>query len=334
MSEVFILAREHFGELLAALKNRGYQVIGPRVREGAIVYGQLDSLEDLPIGWTEEQEGGTYRLKKRRDNALFGYTVGPHSWKQLLHSPSVRLWQARKSGTSFQIIEEKREVPKMAFLGVRACELRAIAIQDAVFLGGKFVDQSYKANREGVSIAHQREFDQTQATRLRMGPAVSISGSPADNILVIGIGNEYAQDDAAGLLVARKLREQVRDNIRVIESGGEGASLMEAWKGAFSAIVIDGVRSGAEPGSIYRFDAHQKALPVQPFRGSTHAFGLYEAIELSRSLNQLPQRLIVYGVEGQNFTAETNVSGAITQAVTAVTRSIIEEIKVLRRLLP
>ena len=152
MSEVFILVREQFGELLVALRNRGYQVIGPMVRDGAIVYGQLDSLEDLPIGWTEEQEGGTYRLKKRGDNALFGYTVGPHSWKQLLHPPSVRLWQASKSGTSFQILEEKREVPKMTFLGVRACELRAIAIQDAVFLGGKFVDRFYKANREGAFV--------------------------------------------------------------------------------------------------------------------------------------------------------------------------------------
>lgn len=176
----------------------------------------------------------------------------------------------------------------------------------------------------------------SSADRCCLDPsAVNITRhSPTSDILVIGVGNEYAQDDAAGLLVARKLKEEVRDNIRIIESGGEGASLIEAWKGASSAIVIDAVRSGAEPGSIYRFDAHQKPLPVQPFRGSTHAFGLYEAIELARSLNQLPQRLIVYGVEGQNFTAGTNVSGAITQAVAAVTRSVIEEIKVLPGLLP
>jgi hydrogenase maturation protease len=168
-----------------------------------------------------------------------------------------------------------------------------------------------------------------------MGSAVSINGSsPSNDILVIGIGNEYAQDDAAGLLVARKLKEEVRDNIRIIESGGDGASLIEAWKGASSVIVIDGVRSGAEPGGIHRFDAHRKPLPVQPFRGSTHAFGLYEAVELARSLKRLPQSLIVYGVEGQNFTAGTNVSGAVTQVVAAVTRSILEEIEILRRFSP
>jgi hydrogenase maturation protease len=153
-------------------------------------------------------------------------------------------------------------------------------------------------------------------------------------MLVIGIGNDYAQDDAAGLLVTRKLKEEARDNITIIESEGDGASLIEAWKGTSSAIVVDAVRSGAEPGRIHRFDAHQKPLPAQPFRGSTHAFGLYEAVELARSLNELPQRLIVYGIEGQNFTAGIKVSGAITQAVAIVTRSVLEEIEVLRRLSP
>jgi ferredoxin len=152
MPEQFILPRERFEELFAALKRRGYQVIGPTVCDGAIVYDELCSVKDLPIGWTDEQEGGTYRLKKRGDNALFGYVVGPHSWKQFLHPPVVRLWQATKSGAGFQIAEEKHIVPKRAFLGVRACELRAIAIQDAVFLGGTFVDPLYKAGREGAFV--------------------------------------------------------------------------------------------------------------------------------------------------------------------------------------
>lgn len=152
MSEQFVLPRENFGELFAALKHRGYQVIGPTVRDGAIVYDELDSAENLPIGWTDEQDGGTYRLRKRSDNALFGYVVGPHSWKQFLHPPAVRLWQATGSGKSFEIVEEKRVVPKRAFVGVRACELRAMAIQDTVFLGGTFVDPIYKANQEGVFV--------------------------------------------------------------------------------------------------------------------------------------------------------------------------------------
>lgn len=152
MPELSILRREHFDQFLDSLRNRGYQVIGPTVRDGAIVYDELGSAADLPAGWTDEQEGGTYRLRKRDDPALFGYVVGPHCWTRFLHLPAVRLWQADRLGTSFQIIEEKHAAPKMAFVGVRACELHAIAIQDKVFLGGCFVDPLYKARREGALI--------------------------------------------------------------------------------------------------------------------------------------------------------------------------------------
>jgi hydrogenase maturation protease len=168
-----------------------------------------------------------------------------------------------------------------------------------------------------------------------MRPAVNITRhSPATDILVIGIGNEYAEDDAAGLLVARKLKEEVQDNITIVESTGEGASLIEAWKGIPSTIVIDAVRSGMEPGRAYRLEAHRSPLPAQPFRGSTHAFGLYEAVELARCLNQLPQSLIVYGIEGQNFMAGNRVSRAVEQAVARVTRSVLEELQALRTLWP
>jgi formate hydrogenlyase subunit 6/NADH:ubiquinone oxidoreductase subunit I len=152
MPERFIFQREHFDQLISALMTRGYRVLGPTVRDGAIVYDDLNSTGDLPVGWTDEQEGGSYRLKKRSDAALFGYVVGPHSWKQFLHPPALRLWQANRTGKTIQIEEEKHAAPKMAFLGVRACELHAIAVQDKVFLGGSFVDPLYKARREGAFI--------------------------------------------------------------------------------------------------------------------------------------------------------------------------------------
>ena len=152
MPEYSILRREHFDQLLAALKIRGYRVIGPTLRDDAIVYDDVSSSDDLPVGWTDEQEGGTYRLKKRTDAALFGYVVGPHSWKRFLHPPAVRLWQANRTGKNIQIEEEKHEPAKMAFIGVRACELQAIAIQDKVFLGGSFVDPLYKARREDAFL--------------------------------------------------------------------------------------------------------------------------------------------------------------------------------------
>ena len=148
-----IVDRKHFPQLLLSLHKQGYQIIGPTVRENAIVYDRLDSVDDLPIGYTDEQGGGLYRLKKRGDQALFGYAVGPHSWKQFLHLPLLRLWSARRIPGSFQIVPEKRDEPaKLAFLGVRSCELHAIAIQDRVFLQTAYHDPSYQARREQICI--------------------------------------------------------------------------------------------------------------------------------------------------------------------------------------
>jgi len=152
MPEYLALAREHLQSILDVLKTQDYRIIGPVVRDGAIIYEELSSADELPVGWTDEQEGGSYRLKKRQDRAYFGYVVGPHSWKRFLHPPSVRLWQASRNGNGFQILEEKPAKKKMAFIGVRACELHAIAIQDKVFLGGAAADSHYQARRDGIFV--------------------------------------------------------------------------------------------------------------------------------------------------------------------------------------
>ncbi len=147
-----ILERQDFQSLFQALQKRGYEVLGPTVRDGAIVYAPLGSAADLPEGWTDVQDGATYRLKRRDDAALFGYVVGPHSWKQFLHPPRERLWQAERKDGAVHIIPEPPPSAKRAFLGVRACELRAIQIQDRVFLEGDYVDTAYQARRAQTFI--------------------------------------------------------------------------------------------------------------------------------------------------------------------------------------
>jgi formate hydrogenlyase subunit 6/NADH:ubiquinone oxidoreductase subunit I len=145
-----VVERDHLSEVMAYLSSKGYQVIGPTVREQAIIYDTLSSLDDLPVGYTDEQDGGSYRLKPRRDRALFGYAVGPQSWKKFLHPPSVRLWQAYRTDTGFRIAEDQQETPKFAFIGVRSCELHAIAIQDRVFL--QHNDPIYRERRAHLCI--------------------------------------------------------------------------------------------------------------------------------------------------------------------------------------
>jgi sulfhydrogenase subunit beta (sulfur reductase) len=147
-----VVEREHFQQLFTVLQSKGYQVVGPTIRDYAIVYDTLTCVDDLPAGYTDEQDGGSYRLKKRDDQALFGYAVGPQSWKRLLHPPVIRLWQARRKEHGVEIVPENAEPPKLAFLGVRSCELHAIAIQDKVFLREGYSDPTYASRRENVCI--------------------------------------------------------------------------------------------------------------------------------------------------------------------------------------
>ncbi|GIK12230.1 MAG: sulfite reductase subunit A [Candidatus Brocadia sp. AMX2] len=148
----FVLEQDHFQKLLDALIQKGYRIVGPTVGEGAIVYNELNSIADLPVGWTDEQDGGTYRLKKRDDQALFGYVAGPHSWKKFLLPSVLRLWQAKRVGNSFQIIAENENTRKFAFIGVRSCDMHAIAIQDKVFMNGQYVDPHYQSRRTDAFI--------------------------------------------------------------------------------------------------------------------------------------------------------------------------------------
>jgi sulfhydrogenase subunit beta (sulfur reductase) len=151
-SATLAMPRASLQQVFENLRAAGFSLIAPTLREGAIVYDEVASVDDLPAGWTDEQDGGTYRLKKRDDEALFGYAVGPQSWKRFLHPPYVRLWQARRNGQGFELIEEALDAPKQAFVGVRSCEIHAIAIQDKVFLQGSFKDPVYAARRRNVFI--------------------------------------------------------------------------------------------------------------------------------------------------------------------------------------
>jgi sulfhydrogenase subunit beta (sulfur reductase) len=139
--------------LIAALQRRGYTCIGPTVRDAAVVYDEIRSEQELPIGITDEQEGGTYRLKARVDEARFGFTAGPQSIKQYLFPSSTLSMTARRTSEGFTTQTATDQAPPYAFIGVRACDLNAIAVQDRTFLNGPYVDPTYKARREKAFIA-------------------------------------------------------------------------------------------------------------------------------------------------------------------------------------
>ena len=148
----FIVTRNDFNALLTALRDDGYSLAGPTLRDEAILYDAIKGVEDLPAGWTDEQEAGRYRLRRRDDNALFGYNVGPHSWRKFLQQPSLTLWRAKKTDNGFNVEASDDATPRMAFIGVRPCELKAIAVQDRVLCGGDHIDTDYARRREQVFI--------------------------------------------------------------------------------------------------------------------------------------------------------------------------------------
>ena len=147
-----VLAAEKIGELFSALATRGFEVVGPTVHDGAIVYDRIGSASELPAGWTDEQEAAHYRLKRRNDQALFGYNVGPQSWKKYLHPAEIKLWSAERQNGAFRILNNETKPKPRAFVGVRACELAAIKTQDRVLLGDKFRDPIYGQRRDGLFI--------------------------------------------------------------------------------------------------------------------------------------------------------------------------------------
>ncbi len=150
--EPSVITRDGLAALITGLRADGFRVLGPARRDDAIVYDDIETLADLPAGWTDEQDGGHYRLKRRDDDALFGYAVGPHAWKRFLHPPLLRLWRAERDATGIHVTTDPDPEERFAFLAVRSCELHAIAIQDRVFLQGPYVDRHYQARREGVFI--------------------------------------------------------------------------------------------------------------------------------------------------------------------------------------
>ena len=154
MTPDHVIERSDFDELFGALLRQGYTIVGPTVRDRAIVYDEIRASADLPVGWTDEQDGGHYRLRRRDDEALFGYAVGPHSWKQYQLPAQVSLWQARvdERGALVDVSEPPRTTSRYAFFGARSCELHAMGILDRVLLGGSHPDPADRARRQDVFV--------------------------------------------------------------------------------------------------------------------------------------------------------------------------------------
>jgi ferredoxin len=118
------------------------------MRDNAIVLAELEGADDLPSGWGVDVAPGTYRLRRRDDQAVFGHSAGPQSWKQFLHPPRQKVWSCGPDGVATAPEPE----PSYAFLGVRGCDLAAMGVLDRVLSGGDYPDGSYVGKRRGVFV--------------------------------------------------------------------------------------------------------------------------------------------------------------------------------------
>ncbi|MFF4136548.1 4Fe-4S dicluster domain-containing protein [Streptomyces mirabilis] len=170
-----VLDRNGLDALVAALVAQGRTVVGPTLRDGAIVLSELTSANALPYGWGVELDAGRYRLAPREDGAAFAHSAGPQSWKSYLHPSRERLWSADRTPEGrVAFTAHEPEPPSYAFLGVRPCDLRAIAIQDHVLTDGRYEDTGYgKRRRRALLIA--AECTEPGATCF----CVSMGGGPA-----------------------------------------------------------------------------------------------------------------------------------------------------------
>ncbi len=147
-----VVEAHEISALLDVILASGYRLLGPTVKDGAIVYDEIASAARLPAGVGQEQAKGRYRLTKRTDGALFGYTVGPHAWKKFLLPAALRLFGVSRSKKALHVEPRAADSGPDAFLGVRPCDLAAIARQDRVFLGGPYSDPAYRERREKALI--------------------------------------------------------------------------------------------------------------------------------------------------------------------------------------
>lgn len=203
------LARPDLQALFDQLVGLGFEVVGPRIDQAAIVYDHLSSASELPQGWTDEQSPGHYRLMPSDDQALFGYSVGPHSWKKFLFPPLLNVMRSQRKEDGWSMEDVPALSVKYAFIGVRACELAAIAVQDRVFMSQAVVDPVYAERRHNAFIV---AVNCTQAastcfcTSMGTGPRCRQGFDLALTELADGFLVEIGSDAGADLAAALPLR--------------------------------------------------------------------------------------------------------------------------------
>lgn len=250
-----VITRDGLSALIDALHSDGFTVIGPTVRDGAVVYDPLDSAGALPWGWVDRQGGGTYRLERDGTGAAFAHVVGPQSWKKYLYPPRQTLWTGHRDDKGFTVRTPDGPAPRYVFLGVRSCELAAMAIQDRVF---------GVTPHNGRSVGQQSYTDTGYAARRANAFIIAADcGRAGGTCFCDSMGTGPAADSGFDL----KLTELIGDDRHefLVQAGSaRGAAVLERLPGrhavdadvAAANAIVEGTRAAmgrsmvADPGPL------------------------------------------------------------------------------------
>jgi ferredoxin len=194
--EKIVIAKRELQSVFDALDNTGYSLVGPTLSGEAIIHDQIETIDDLPIGWTTEVGPAEYRLKKRDDEQFFSYTTGPHSWKRFLYPPRVKLFSASRNGKRHQITSNQEPTPAFAFIGARACDVAAIHVHDQILMQDMYRDPHYVARREKAFILAvnctepgNTCFCASMGTGPRCTGSVDLVLTELDDVFIVEIGS-------------------------------------------------------------------------------------------------------------------------------------------------
>ncbi len=200
------LPKTAFNNLLARLRELGYQPIGPHIQDGSLLYAPIETLSDLPQGFVSEQEAGHFRLVNTGHTRYFDIIPGAHSWKQFLFPSRLELFSLKQGDSGWQTVPNGTEQPHYAFIGVRGCELAAIQIQDGIFIRPDFTDPVYRARRENVFILavnclHPAGtcFCASMGSGPRVKDGFDLSLTELEDVFLLAVGSEVGRNVLAGL---------------------------------------------------------------------------------------------------------------------------------------